>query len=449
MRGVLQLWIVCMGLGVVETAGAAPRPAPCASLRHADELVEGEAYDQAIAIADACLAAGPRQADKLAALLTKGLALKGMRDYKGAEAAYRTYVAAASPGANRRAIEQRANDMRIAQSTFLDITVTNGPATIYLDVEAQVALCTAAPSCKQMALPRSTTVIARRPGFERWSQRVAVRPEASTPIAITLVEKPSLVTVRASPPGAQTTVDGAPYAAPVTLPAGKHRVAVALAGHASVQRDIDAHEGKPVELDLALPAVIPIALEPAGAKLLLDGKPVAIENGGIAVEPDSRELVARSPGFTEQRIAIPAARAADYRIAISLAHAAEARTGERGAFTPRRKIAIAVGGLAVGAGAAGVLLGLGSRSLEHDAFARCPSASTPCLAAAEATDLNERARARALHANIAFGAAGAAAVAAAILWFTGAPEGGVAILPRVSSVPGAGSVAGIDLTARF
>jgi hypothetical protein len=447
MRGVLQLWICAVlgsGLVGVDAAVAAPRPGPCASLRRADELVENEAYQQAIAIADACLAAGPRQTDKLAALLTKGLALMWLRDYKGAESAYRTYVAAAPPGANRRAIQLRADDMKTAQSTFLDITVTNGPATIYLDVEAQLALCTAAPSCKPMALPRSTTVIARRPGFERWTQRVAVRPEATTPIAITLVEKPSLVTVRASPPGAQTTVDGAAYTAPVTLPAGKHRVAVVLAGHRSVQRDIDAREGKPVELDVALPPVIPIALEPAGAKLFLDGTPVAIESGGIAVEPDSRELVARSPGFTEQRIAIPRARAADHRIVISLARAAEGGTGEPGILTTRRrKIAVAAGGLAVAAGATGVLLGLGSRSLDHDAFAMCPSPSTPCLAAAEATDLNERARARALQANIAFGAAGAAAVAAAILWFTGAPEARIAVLPRVSSVPG------IDLTARF
>jgi hypothetical protein len=67
----------------------------------------------------------------------------------------------------------------------------------------------------------------------------------------------------------------------------------------------------------------------------------------------------------------------------------------------------------------------------------------PCPDAPAANHLLDRARSRALQANIAFGVAGAAALAASVLWFTGAPERRVAVAPRV------GSLTGLDLAVRF
>jgi hypothetical protein len=51
----------------------------------------------------------------------------------------------------------------------------------------------------------------------------------------------------------------------------------------------------------------------------------------------------------------------------------------------------------------------------------------------------QRGRSRALQANIAY----AAAIAAAVLWLTGAPESRVAVTPQL------GTVAGLDLAVRF
>ena len=112
-------------------------------------------------------------------------------------------------------------------------------------------------------------------------------------------------------------------------------------------------------------------------------------------------------------------------------------------FTGRRKIALGVGGVGLLAVSAGIVLGVQSKHLDDDTYALCPSLSTPCSAAKEANDLNQRGRSRALEANIAYGVAGGAAIAAAVLWLTGAPESRVAITPQL------GTVAGFDAAVRF
>src|SRR5262249_42499991 len=113
----------------------------------------------------------------------------------------------------------------------------------------------------------------------------------------------------------------------------------------------------------------------------------------------------------------------------------------------RRKVALAVGGVGTGAMVSGVVLGLQSQRLDHDTYARCPSPSQPCPTAPEANALNRQAHARALEADLAFGVAGGAAIAAAVLWFTGAPESRVAITPRLGSRTS--DVTGLDLAVRF
>jgi hypothetical protein len=54
---------------------------------------------------------------------------------------------------------------------------------------------------------------------------------------------------------------------------------------------------------------------------------------------------------------------------------------------------------------------------------------------------------RALAANVAFGVAGGAAVAAAVLWLTGAPESRSP--RRVAVTPRLGGGAGLDVAVRF
>ncbi len=186
-------------------------------------------------------------------------------------------------------------------------------------------------------------------------------------------------------------------------------------------------------------------MDPPGAELRLGGEPVQLQDGGLAIPPGTHTLVARAPGFQDREVAIPAERPSGYELVVALERevVAPPPPPAPNRFTGRRKLALAAGGAGVVAVGVGVALGVQSGSLEDDAYALCASPSTPCPAAPEANDRIERARSRALAANIAFGVAGGAAIAAAVLWFTGAPESRVAVTPRV------GPVAGLDLAVRF
>ena len=103
-------------------------------------------------------------------------------------------------------------------------------------------------------------------------------------------------------------------------------------------------------------------------------------------------------------------------------------------FTTKRKIALAVGGVAVVGLAAGVFWGTRAQASELEAFTLCPDPMVSCDDAVLANAHIADGRTAALIANISFGVAGAAAIGAAVLWFTGAPE------TKIAMVPGPGSL---------
>jgi hypothetical protein len=118
-----------------------------------------------------------------------------------------------------------------------------------------------------------------------------------------------------------------------------------------------------------------------------------------------------------------------------------------GMFTMRRKIAIGVGGASVIAVVVGAVLGESSRTKQGDAFKLCPDPEAPCAHANQANALIQSSHSRSQGANIAFGAGAAAAIAAGVLWFTGAPDAEsrrVGVVPRV--LPGE---AGLAVEGRF
>jgi serine/threonine-protein kinase len=90
--------------------------------------------------------------------------------------------------------------------------------------------------------------------------------------------------------------------------------------------------------------------------------------------------------------------------------------------TPRRKVAIGVaaGGLVLAG--AGVGFGINASSLRNEALATCPTQSCSVQGAADANAINERARKRAVIANVGFAAGGAAVIAGAVLWFVSGPR---------------------------
>lgn len=443
MRALICAGIVCAGFAYARGVWAEPRADTRAKYTRATKLADSGAAEEALAVIDEGLAIAPQD---LPLLLLKGTVLLSLHDYAGAFATYQAYLDAGAQGANRREAQKVVDNLRAMQSTFLDVTVANGPATVYLDSITHRPLCTAAPPCNKPVLPVEYKVIVERPGFERWTGQVTAVKGETAKLAVLLVEKPSLLTVRVAQPGTRIVVDDAVYDGPTAVPAGAHRVAVSLAGHVTARLPATAHEGKPIDLEVALTPLVPAQLSPPSARLTLDGKAIQIEDGGIEVPPGAHVLVARAQGFYDQRIEIPAVRVDDYQITVVLARDPTSTT-LLGRFSTRRKVAIAAGGVGLGAMVAGAVLGLQSRRLDHDTYARCPSPSEPCPVAPDANALNVRARARALEANVAFGVAGGAAITAAILWLTGAPESRVAVTPRLGARTG--DVAGVDLAVRF
>jgi hypothetical protein len=340
-------------------------------------------------------------------------------------------------------------ELRPLDTTFLDITVANGPAQIYVPVIGKAALCVAAPSCAHLPiLPRTYQIIAERPGFERWTSRVAVAPDRTTTVRIDLVEQPSALTVRAAPEGGEISVDGAPFQSPGKVAAGTHQIKVAAAGYAEAIRPVTAHEGHPVELDVSLTPLVSIRVSPPNAALALDGSTIQRRQGRIELPAGPHRLIARARGFHDGVVEIPSARAADYQIAVELAPEVVAAPAPppppaRSMWSARRKIAVASAAVGAGALAAAIVRSLQARQLDRETYTLCTSPDMPCQNAAAADDRNAQARSHAFEANLAFGVAGAAAAVAAFLWFTGGER------PPAEVAARAGTTSGLDLSLRF
>jgi hypothetical protein len=102
-----------------------------------------------------------------------------------------------------------------------------------------------------------------------------------------------------------------------------------------------------------------------------------------------------------------------------------------------RKIAIGLGGASVLGLATGAVLGMIAQGKQADASRLCPGSGGTCARSAEANVLVRAGNRWALDANIAWGAAGAAALASGVLWLFGASaetEGArVSVVPAVAS----------------
>lgn len=399
--------------------------------------------EKALAAIEEGLAVAPKDSGLL---YLKCTLLFERNDDAGALAACEGFLEVSPRDAKRVEVEKIVTALKTKMTTFLEVTVANGPASVYLRFISPGVFCRAAPSCKGAVSPGAHKVIVDRPGFQRWTDRVTVVSGQTAKLDVTLTELPSLLSVHVTPPGARVTIDGAPHDAPAEVAPGKHVIIASLEGHAEERREVTARQGRAIELDVALAPIVPLQIEPPGVavELLLDGKLVAIKDGGIPIPASARELRVRAQGFHSERVQLAAERGPDYTIPVRLRRV-ELPPPPRGTGPVpfRRKLALAAGGVSLAAVSAGVAFGLQSQQLAEDALALCPSASSPCAAAAQARAVNERGQARALQANVAFGVAGGAAIAAAVLWLTGAPESRVAVTPRL------GAVAGLDLTVRY
>lgn len=425
------------------TVPATPASGGTAKDKHkaALKLDAAGSYQESLVVIEEGLAL---DAKNVPLLLLKGNVQIKLRDYAGALVTVERALSVGVPARQRAQITKMRKSLADIQTTLIEVTVASGKGSVYLRATDQGVFCVAQPVCSKVLMPGSYPVIVLSEGHEEWTGNVTVVKGQTAKLAVTLVEKPSVLTVRVTPAAATVTVDGAPHPAPAPVPAGAHKVKVSAPGHLPVERDITAAAGKSIDLELSLVAVTPVRIKPAEAAISLDGTPVTLVEGGLVLPPGEHVFVARAPGLGERKVKIPAVRDASYAIEIDLT--ASTTVAQQGLFTPRRKIALGVGVAGAAAFFGGVALGLSSSSLEDDSYALCPRPES-CARADEANDLHDRAADRATYANIAYGVAGAALVGAAVLWFTGAPEKE----PRISVTPSFGnnSQAGVDLSVRF
>ena len=102
-----------------------------------------------------------------------------------------------------------------------------------------------------------------------------------------------------------------------------------------------------------------------------------------------------------------------------------------------RKVAIGLGGVSVVSLATAAALGVVAKWEQSDASRLCPVAGRPCTHSAEANVLVRAGNRWALDANVAWGIAGAAALASGVMWLIGAPSETTGT--QISVVPSAAS----------
>ncbi|TMQ08064.1 MAG: hypothetical protein E6J90_41555 [Deltaproteobacteria bacterium] len=112
-----------------------------------------------------------------------------------------------------------------------------------------------------------------------------------------------------------------------------------------------------------------------------------------------------------------------------------ATRGSGAVWSTKRKVALGVatgGALAL---VAGTVLGVSAKTKQSDAHALCSDPQVACDSSRQANDLVHSGHTLAIDANVAFGVGAAAAIAAGVLWFTGAPEShhAVTVVPSAAS----------------
>jgi hypothetical protein len=180
-----------------------------------------------------------------------------------------------------------------------------------------------------------------------------------------------------------------------------------------------------------------------GLAITRDGKPIdpGEWNRAIPIDGGSYEIAASASGFEpwQTTTSVPAERGTITVTVPKLVEQAkpappttatpvattrppEPAAEPAGIFTTRREVAVGVLGVGVVAGVVGIVLGVSAKHDQDDAYALCPSVSSPCASADRANSLISTGHTRAFEADAAFGVAAVGAIVAGALWFTGAPE---------------------------
>jgi hypothetical protein len=405
-------------------------------------------YDEALAAADAGLAAAPKH---LRLLLLKGQILLEKRDYEGAIAAYEAFLAAGPRGANKRKAQKIVRNLQVVQETFITVEVTNGPASVYIDSESLGEVCVAEPICKKGFVPGTYRVIVKREGFETARESVTLRRGESAGFTGALVEKPSELTVRVSPEDAAIAVDGEPLGAGEarSITPGAHEITATRDGYLAATKPIEARRGEPVAVDLRLDELIPLDVTPEDAALSIDGAEARLEGGELVVPAGTGAFTLRATraGYRDAEIPVAAAREPGRPIEVTLEKIPEPPPPPPPppAEWTGTKIALVAGAGAValvGFGL-GTASGISAAGHRDDAEQLCEPADVGLICATEeGFEATEDARDASATANVLFGVGlvGALGAVAALSHNEVAGEGAMS-RRRMISIGAAGAVA--------
>lgn len=131
-----------------------------------------------------------------------------------------------------------------------------------------------------------------------------------------LQNKPSRITIRTSPAGAQISIDGKPAGVDpliTTVPGGVHRITANANGTQQTQ-DIDAKFGEPQDIMLSFApqaGSLTILSSVPGTQLWVDGQPVPLAPTSVQLAPGQHQITAQAIGYAPQTntVTIEAARA--------------------------------------------------------------------------------------------------------------------------------------------
>jgi serine/threonine protein kinase/TPR repeat protein len=121
--------------------------------------------------------------------------------------------------------------------------------------------------------------------YQPIKENIEVREGMSPDVRLQLkpIQEIAALSVQVEPVGASILLDGKPPQVPpntfTNVPFGPHQLSAALDGYESVKQDIQVREGMDIRLQLKPLQEVPtlsIQTEPAGASILLDGKPPQI-----------------------------------------------------------------------------------------------------------------------------------------------------------------------------
>jgi hypothetical protein len=266
------------------------------------------------------------------AALSAALIYEQLRRYDGAYNWYETVLTAHEPTADQRDRATRGRDALLRRVAVVEVETSPPGASLFVDDERFGSIGRSPRRVAAEAGPRR--VIARLDRHRTASAEIEARRGEVTPLRIELTPLTGTLVVESTPAGAEVRVEGRAEPLGVTpltvvLPVGSAALTVSAADHGAVERRIEIQEGRETRLALTLtrsfvaPAtVLSVRGNPAGATVLLDGRPIGtapLAREDLEPGPESRRIEVQADGRLQWSSELTLERGGATRVEFDLA----------------------------------------------------------------------------------------------------------------------------------